>query len=82
MSSYLRLSDGTEFSIYVCSSSRPVVVGFEESELEKLLKLTLADKVTFCGQQMDYKDAQQKMGGPFAGYIPNLADYLKIANLL
>ena len=82
MVSYLQLSDGTEFSIYVCASNRPVVVGFEESELEKLLKLAAGDKIIFCGKETTYGEAQEKMGGSFAGYIPDLTDYLKIANTL
>lgn len=82
MSSSLTLSDGTEFAVYVCGSNRPVVVGFEESELEKLLKLTPNDKITFCGKEMAYKEAQRLMGGSFATYIPDIRDYWKIANHL
>lgn len=82
MSSYLRLSDGTEFLIYACGSNRPVMVGFKESELEKLLKLTPTDKITFCGKEMKYAEAQRLMGGPFVAYIPKVRDYLKIANHL
>lgn len=82
MSSYLRLSDGTEFRIYTCGSNRPVVVGFKESELEKLLKLTSIDKITFCGKEMEFAGAQRLMGGPFVAYIPEVRDYLKIANHL
>lgn len=82
MSSYLQLPDGTEFLIYMCGSNRPVVVGFKESELEKLLKLTQTDKITFCGKEMAYQEAQRLMGGPFAAYIPHLEDYMKIANHL
>ncbi len=82
MSSYLQLPDGTEFLIYMCGSKRPVVVGFEESELEKLLKLTPTDKITFCGKEMEYAEAQRLMGGPVAAYFPHLEDYLKIANRL
>lgn len=82
MSSYLQLSDGTEFVIYACGSNRPVVVGFKESELEKLLKLTSTDKITFCGKEMAYQEAQRLIGGPFVAYIPEVRDYLKIANHL
>lgn len=82
MVSYLKLSDGTEFLIYACGSNRPVLVGFEGSELEKLLRLLPADKITFCGKEMEYAEAKRLMGGPFAAYIPELRDYMKIANHL
>lgn len=87
MSTFLTLEDGTEFQIYVCSSNRPVVVGFEPSDLEKLLKLKPDDKVKagMNGKEMTYghfcREWLRTEEG-FAAYIPNLADYLKIANHL
>lgn len=85
MSTFLTLEDGTEFLIYACSSNRPVLVGFKLGDLEKLLKLKPQDKVKagVNEKEVTYEHfCRVWLRGEFAAYIPNTADYLKIANHL
>ncbi len=81
MSTQLTLQDGTEFSIRYCASNRPVIYGFQKSELEKLLATKDTDLVMFNGKEMPYAQASQQLG-PIAAYVPNPGDYLKISNIL
>ncbi|GEM_PF-3785974 len=84
MSSYIKLQDGTEFSVRFAASGRPVIYGFIESELEKLLTLNPEDRVECDGEEEMYKDVKAKLDrhGSVAAYLPNASDYLKICNSL
>lgn len=85
MSSYLILQNGTEFLInFGGYSKKPVVVGFDEGELEELLALFPDDEVLFNGKEMPYREAKEvldRLGGIVA-YIPNPEDWLRACNLL
>lgn len=84
MSSYIKLQDGTEFSVRCAISGRPVIYGFQESELEKLLTLKPEDIVEFDGKEKMYRDvkAMLECHGSIAAYLPHASDYLNVCNYL
>lgn len=89
MSSILRLQDGTEFDIRMAGSlaerrERPVVVGFSEGELVRLLMTQPGEAVIFCDKNMTYGEFRDRMNdfGGIAAYVPNPRDYFRIANHL
>lgn len=84
MSSILILQDGTEFDIRCGESGRPVVVDFNEGELEKLLRTRPDEPVTFCDKRIIYAEFQRRIDelGGIAAYIPNPTTYLRVANHL
>ncbi len=86
MSTTFYLSDGTEFRLQWCSTGRPVLVGFTESNLEKLLRLQPEERIRveigFGKEEITYSEFLKQLGKPIAAYIPDPVDYLGIANYL
>ncbi len=84
MGGYIRLTDGTDFSVRPATSGRPIIYGFAPSDLEKLLALKPNDVVDFCGEEKRYDEVKttlDKQGG-IAAYLPDPVDYLKVCDLL
>lgn len=81
MSSELKLSDETTFDLRFAKSGKAVVVGFQDSDLEKLLRTAPTEKVILDSREQTYQEAKERIG-PIAAYIPNPADYLKVCNTL
>ena len=81
MPNVLQLPDGTEFLYEQGPSGRIVVFDFEESDLEKLLRLPANQFVSINGQEMTYEDARKQMGR-IAAYLPKRSDYSLVAGRL
>ncbi|OGY49102.1 MAG: hypothetical protein A3D39_01625 [Candidatus Buchananbacteria bacterium RIFCSPHIGHO2_02_FULL_39_17] len=84
MGGYIKLADGTDFSVRPAASGKPIIYGFEPSDLEKLLTLKPNDVVDFCGEEKKYQEVKATLDrqGGIVAYLPDPGDYLNVCDLL
>ena len=78
MTSKLILDDGTEFTIEVAKSGRPVLVGFDDRGLEKIVRLIPSSIVISREVALTYGTFIETIGR-FVAYFPDPADYKRVA---